>query len=173
MSSPETSTEPVETNSVKDSNGHGEKREEEDEHEHIVDSPGAMSEVEDDDVHGGNGEAPYETSSDDDDDEEEESEDEDSEGLEDEDSDDDEEPALKYERIGGSIPDLLKKDSASALAISNRVMVSFLVILYNLGKNTMQDIYRLWERMAASCISSTSRGNESSPISRTKPQLWI
>ncbi len=43
---------------------------------------------------------------------------------EEEDSDEDEyvdedEPALKYERIGGFIPDLFKKDSASALAISN------------------------------------------------------
>lgn len=41
-----------------------------------------------------------------------------------EDEDEDEEPALKYERIGGSIPDLLKKDSASALAISNKIMVN-------------------------------------------------
>lgn len=38
---------------------------------------------------------------------------------EDEDVDEEDEPALKYERIGGFIPDLFKKDSASALAISN------------------------------------------------------
>ncbi len=48
---------------------------------------------------------------------------------EDSDSDDseedDEEPSLKYQRITGAIPDLLKKDSASALAISNKVMVHF------------------------------------------------
>jgi hypothetical protein len=37
--------------------------------------------------------------------------------------DEDEEPALKYERISGSIPDLLKRDSASALAIANKLMV--------------------------------------------------
>ena len=40
-----------------------------------------------------------------------------------EDEEEDEEPALKYERIGGSVPDLLKKDSASALAISKKTMV--------------------------------------------------
>jgi hypothetical protein len=37
--------------------------------------------------------------------------------------DDDEEPALKYERITGEIPDLFKKDSASALTVSNKLMV--------------------------------------------------
>jgi hypothetical protein len=43
---------------------------------------------------------------------------------EDEDEEDDEdEPSLKYQRIAGEIPDLLKKDSASALAISNKTMV--------------------------------------------------
>lgn len=42
---------------------------------------------------------------------------------EDTDEEEDEEPALKYERIGG-IQDLLKKDSASALAISNKLLVN-------------------------------------------------
>ncbi|KAF8180219.1 vacuolar assembling protein VPS41 [Pholiota molesta] len=41
---------------------------------------------------------------------------------EEEDDDDDEEPALKYERITGEIPDLFKKDSASALTVSNKLM---------------------------------------------------
>ncbi|KAF5387652.1 hypothetical protein D9615_000773 [Tricholomella constricta] len=59
--------------------------------------------------------------------EEEEEEDDNEEGEdddddEDEDEEDDDEPALKYERIGGSVPDLLKKDSASALAIANKLM---------------------------------------------------
>ncbi|KAJ7699646.1 hypothetical protein B0H17DRAFT_1049120 [Mycena rosella] len=49
------------------------------------------------------------------------SEEEDSEEDEDEDEDD-EEPSLKYERIGGSLPDLLKKDSASALCISKSLL---------------------------------------------------
>lgn len=43
--------------------------------------------------------------------------------AEDEDEDEDEEPALKYERITGAIPDLLKKDSASALVVSLKFMV--------------------------------------------------
>ncbi len=37
--------------------------------------------------------------------------------------DDDEEPALKYERFGGAFQDLLKKDSASVLAVSTRFLV--------------------------------------------------
>jgi len=71
----------------------------------VTSSPGEMSEVEDGGAH-----------------EEHEDDEGDSED-EDEDDEDDEEPALKYERIGGSLNDLLKKDSASALAISNRLMV--------------------------------------------------
>ncbi|KAF9498914.1 vacuolar assembling protein VPS41 [Pleurotus eryngii] len=42
--------------------------------------------------------------------------------YEDDDEDDDEEPALKYERIGGSVPDLFGKDSASSLAVANKLM---------------------------------------------------
>ncbi|KAF5376840.1 hypothetical protein D9757_008884 [Collybiopsis confluens] len=54
---------------------------------------------------------------------EEEEEEEEEEGGDDEDEDeDDEEPALKYERITGEIPALLKKDSASALVISHKFM---------------------------------------------------
>ncbi|KAF8165888.1 vacuolar assembling protein VPS41 [Crassisporium funariophilum] len=41
---------------------------------------------------------------------------------EEDDEDDDEEPSLKYERITGAVPDLLKKDSASALAVSNKLL---------------------------------------------------
>ncbi|KAJ7195868.1 vacuolar assembling protein VPS41 [Mycena rebaudengoi] len=54
--------------------------------------------------------------------EEDEGEETDSEEEDDEEDDDDEEPALKYERIGGSLPDLLKKDSASALSISKSLL---------------------------------------------------
>ncbi|KAF5322517.1 hypothetical protein D9619_000186 [Psilocybe cf. subviscida] len=46
----------------------------------------------------------------------------DSEEEEEDEDDDDDEPALKYERITGAIPDLLKKDSASALSVSNKTM---------------------------------------------------
>lgn len=42
---------------------------------------------------------------------------------EDEDDSEDDEPALKYQRIIGSIPDLFKKDSASALTVCNKLMV--------------------------------------------------
>jgi hypothetical protein len=45
---------------------------------------------------------------------------EDDEDLEDE---DDEEPALKYERLAGSVPDLLLKDSASSLAVTDKLIV--------------------------------------------------
>ncbi|PPR01596.1 hypothetical protein CVT26_013335 [Gymnopilus dilepis] len=41
---------------------------------------------------------------------------------EDEEDEDEEEPALKYERITGAIPDLFKKDSASALCVSQKIM---------------------------------------------------
>ena len=44
---------------------------------------------------------------------------------EDDEEEDDEEPSLKYQRIGGAVPDLLRKDSASALAVSNKLLVYF------------------------------------------------
>ncbi|KAG6812138.1 hypothetical protein H0H92_004137 [Tricholoma furcatifolium] len=57
-----------------------------------------------------------------DEEEEEEEDDDDEEDEDEEDEDEDEEPVLKYERIGGAIPDLLKKDSASALVVANKLM---------------------------------------------------
>jgi len=46
------------------------------------------------------------------------------EDCDDEDEDeDDEEPALKYERLAGSVPDLLLKDSASSLAVTDKLIV--------------------------------------------------
>lgn len=51
-------------------------------------------------------------------------EDEDSEDEEEEDDEDDDgESTLKYDRLGGSVHDLLHKDSASALAYANKKMV--------------------------------------------------
>ena len=41
----------------------------------------------------------------------------------DEDDEDDDEPALKYERLTGSVPDLLLKDSASSLAVTDKLVV--------------------------------------------------
>jgi hypothetical protein len=123
----------------------------EDDREVVADSPGEMSEAE------GNGAAHV------DDDEEESDEGSDE---EEEDDDDDEEPALKYERIGGSVGDLLKKDSASALAISNKLMVRTHQIQTSYPYTI---VYRHWERTVASCISSISRVNVSNRINRTKP----
>lgn len=50
---------------------------------------------------------------------------EDEEGEDEDDYEDEEEdePTLKYERMGGAVNDLLKKDSASALAVSNKLLV--------------------------------------------------
>jgi hypothetical protein len=67
--------------------------------------------------------------------EEEGSEDEDSdsegdEGCDDEDDQDDDEPALKYERLAGSVPDLLLKDSASSLAVTDKLIVRALELLF-------------------------------------------
>jgi hypothetical protein len=55
----------------------------------------------------------------------------DSEEEEDEDDDDDEdvEPTLKYERFGGAFQDLLKKDSASALVVSNKYLVRDVILV--------------------------------------------
>jgi WD40 repeat protein len=39
--------------------------------------------------------------------------------------DEDEEPALKYERVSGAVPDLLKKDTVSAMAVSSKELVHF------------------------------------------------
>jgi len=70
---------------------------------------------------------------DDDEDEDEgdeEEEDENEEEEDEEDEDEDEEPTLKYERFGGSAyQDLLKKDSASALAVSNKFLVSYTILI--------------------------------------------
>lgn len=49
---------------------------------------------------------------------------------EEEEEEDDEEPALKYERLGGSVHDLLQKDSASALTYSNQRLVRPVVCLW-------------------------------------------
>ncbi|KAJ3800866.1 vacuolar assembling protein VPS41 [Lentinula aff. detonsa] len=54
--------------------------------------------------------------------EEEEEAEQDSDEEEEDEDEEEEEPALKYERISGKLPALLKKDSASALAISTKFM---------------------------------------------------
>jgi hypothetical protein len=74
----------------------------------------------------------------------------DTEGEDDE--EEDEEPALKYERLGGAVPDLLQKDSASALAIANKVIASFISNFPTLFMLTRDD--RHWGLMVVSCIFS-------------------
>jgi len=75
-------------------------------------------------------------------------------GEDDEAEDDDDEPALKYERITGTIPDLLKKDSASALAVSNKTMVHPHVFTV-FCPNVMH--FRLWVHMQGLCTYWTCR----------------
>ncbi|CAK5276303.1 unnamed protein product [Mycena citricolor] len=74
-----------------------------------------------------------------------EAEDEDEEGEEEEEEDDeedDEEPALKYERIAGSLPDLLKKDTASTMCVSKSLMAlgthAGIVHVLDLGGNRLK-----------------------------------
>lgn len=55
---------------------------------------------------------------------EEEEDEEDEDGDEEDGEEDDEEPALKYERLGGDFPKLFLKDSASTLTISNKTLAS-------------------------------------------------
>lgn len=85
-------------------------------------------------------------------------EEEEEEESEEEEEEDDEEPSLKYERIAGAVPDLLKKDSASALAVSSKLLVISSSIIYS----PISDLYfcsRLWVLMRVSYISWTSQAN--------------
>lgn len=61
--------------------------------------------------------------------------------------DEDEEPALKYERLGGSVHDLLQKDSASALAYAHQRLVR---ATRGPGGDA-NHAYRLWEPTRVSC----------------------
>ena len=57
------------------------------------------------------------------DDEEDDDGDDDGDDEEEEEEEEEEEPSLKYERMCGAVNDLLKKDSASAVAVSNKCLV--------------------------------------------------
>ena len=102
---------------------------------------------------------------DEDEDEGDDEEEEDENEEEDEDEDEDEEPALKYERFGGgAYQDLLKKDSASTLAVSNKFLVTY-AILNQWTQLTLP--YRRSVHIMDSHISWTSRANaprHSNPI---------
>ena len=58
---------------------------------------------------------------------------EDDEEYDDEDDEDDDEPALKYEPLAGSVPDLLLKDSASSLAVTDKLIVRTLQLFSGSG----------------------------------------
>ncbi|KAH9482153.1 Vacuolar protein sorting-associated protein 41-like protein [Psilocybe cubensis] len=92
----------------------------------LSDSPTPMSDYDEQELRkeheGKNGKDAESDESEEEEDDEAESEEEEDEDEDDEDEEDDEEPALKYERITGEIPDLLKKDSASALCVSNKLL---------------------------------------------------
>jgi hypothetical protein len=95
-------------------NGHGEAGHDE-KHEEVPQklssNPASLT---DDEGAGGQGES---VATDD------EEEDEEDDEEEEEEEDEDEEPSLKYERIGGSLSDLLKKDSGSAITVCNKQLV--------------------------------------------------
>lgn len=99
----------------------------------LTDSPGQMTAAgsgsdeddEDDDAEESEG---GEGRQGEDEEEEEDSDDDD----EDDDDEEEEEPALKYSRIEGAVPELLKKDSASAIAVSgNRLLVCVRALCYH------------------------------------------
>ncbi|THV02760.1 vacuolar protein sorting-associated protein 41 [Dendrothele bispora CBS 962.96] len=79
---------------------------------------------------------------------------------EDDEDDDDEEPALKYERIGGSIPDLLKKDSASAMSIASKFMAlgthAGVVHLVDLSGTRIKSYKRHMASISDICVDETS-----------------
>jgi len=120
-------------------NGNHAREEKDDLPTRITDSPTRMSEFSDDDDDDDgrhavrHGKQPAEDGAesgsegrDEDGDESTTDEDEDEEYDED---DDDDEPSVKYELILGAVPDLLKKDSASALAMSNKLLVTPIYLL--------------------------------------------
>ena len=74
------------------------------------------------------------------------------------DEDEDEEPTLKYERLGGSVHDLLQKDSASALAYSQKKLVRLTTHVYAFGIVPMKA--RFLEPMQASSMYWTWMGRD-------------
>ena len=74
------------------------------------------------------------------------------------DEDDDEEPTLKYERLGGSVHDLLQKDSASALAYSQKKLVRLVTHANALSIVLMKA--RFLEPMQASSMYWTWMGRD-------------
>jgi hypothetical protein len=109
-------------------NGSGDAREEieKDESEGDADTEEGESESGEDDAKEESLDVGVAYDHDDDGGEEEDEEEENEEDGDEEDEDieeEEEEPSLKYERMGGAVNELLKKDSVSALAVSNKCLV--------------------------------------------------
>jgi hypothetical protein len=51
-------------------------------------------------------------------------------GSEDDEEDEDEEPKLKYQRLGANVMDILKRDSASCMAVHDKFLVSNFLCLF-------------------------------------------
>jgi hypothetical protein len=104
-----------------------------------------------------------EASGEDEDDDSEEQDNDDSEDGDESDEDEDEEeeePALKYERITGAVPELLKKDSASALVISHNIMAcQRSCALHIINISDCQRVYRHSELMLESSTFWIFRAN--------------
>lgn len=87
-----------------------------------------------------------------------------------EDEEEDEEPALKYERISGNLPDIFKKDSGSAIAITKKHMVGA-----SFPPNEPVDqcyLFRFSGLMQASSTFSISLESESSPSNLIQLLWW-
>ena len=56
------------------------------------------------------------------DDEGEEEEEEEEEGEEEDEEEDEEEPILKYQRLGASVPELLQRDAAACMCVSDKLL---------------------------------------------------
>jgi vacuolar protein sorting-associated protein 41 len=93
----------------------------------VTDSPSNMSYVGEKERENGRDESSEEEDDEDGESGEDEDDEDDEDDSDEEDDDDDEEPTLKYSRIEGSVPEVLKKDSASAISVSgNRLIVRFI-----------------------------------------------
>ncbi|KAG6841283.1 hypothetical protein C0991_012453 [Blastosporella zonata] len=88
----------------------------------LTDSPGSLNGVGNTEDSGRRHGRSHQADSPDVGDEEDTDDEEEEEEEEEEDEDEEDEPALKYERIGGAVPDLLKKDTASTLVVANKLM---------------------------------------------------
>ncbi|KAI0315153.1 vacuolar assembling protein VPS41 [Amylostereum chailletii] len=98
----------------------------------------------------------------------------DEEDDEDDEEDDDDEPALKYERLGGSFQDLFKKDSASSMAISNKLLAlgthSGIVHIMDIAGKRVKSFKPHTASISDMCFDSTADFVATASIDG---QIWI